>query len=211
VEAGWWITGEPYRYIADINLAFDFGSWKKTEFNIGGGVLTLIQDTDEDNFQPDRYRGTIELAAYHPKGPQAYIFSIRHQSFHTIDRPNPTDESYELYNVGWQRAGAPNLRFAVGYYAHRTDVDYQWDFLAQVDTVCLGYCKAGMFYGSATGHFVTEDGDIDRDNFFDYNLEAGIQTQAGTRFFLAKRLIHDIDQFNGLTQNGLILGVKYLW
>lgn len=212
VELGWYASSDVYKYLADINVSFDFGAWHDAHFNFGGGILTLVKSTSEDGFQPDRYRGTIEPSIYLPKGNNVYIFSVRHQSFHAIDRPRETKESYELYNVAYQRPRPPNLRLAVGKYAHRTGVDYSWDVLGQIDNACLGHCSTGRIYGSATGRFVKANGSLsDRDSFLDYSLEAGIQTKSGIRYFASYRRIHDIDGFSGATDNGVILGMKFLW
>lgn len=211
-------TNEVYRYVADINVSFDFGSWHKYKFNFGGGILTLIRSgcADGNDFQPDRFRGTVEPAIYLPSDHSAYIFSIRHQSYHSIDRtqdPVGGKESYELYNLAYQTAGSPNLRFSIGKYANVQHCDYSWDFLAQADTVCLGYCRAGKFYISGTVQFVTETGENEsnRDNFFDYSLEVGIEAKSAIRYYLAYNQIHDIDKFDGKTEIGPLVGVKIYW
>ncbi|MBI2844381.1 MAG: hypothetical protein HYX78_13365 [Armatimonadetes bacterium] len=212
VEAGWYASSDIYKYLVDLNVSFNFGSWGDAKFNMGGGILTLVKDTSRDSFQPDRYRGTIEPAVYLKQGANVYLFSIRHQSFHTIDRPPPLDESYELYNLAYQRIGDPNILLSVGRYLNRDDVDYEWDLFAQVDTACIGMCRYGPIYVSGTGHYVDEDESLsERSSFFDYSLEIGVQTHTGVRYFAAVRQIHDIDQFGGITDDQVVLGVKYLW
>ncbi|MEN6521929.1 MAG: hypothetical protein ABFD46_12365 [Armatimonadota bacterium] len=212
VELGWYASSDEYKYIADVNLAFDFGSWKDARFNFRGGILTLVKTTDDDNFQPDRYRGTLEPAVYLMRSNRVYSFSIRHQSFHTIDREPVFEESYELYNVSYQLRGQPNLTFAVGKYMNTADVDYNWDLFAEIDTSCIGSCRYGRFYTDLIGHYVDEDGDLSsRSSFFDYNIEAGIQTEAGVRYFTAYRVIHDINQFDGITDHQWVFGLKYIW
>lgn len=217
VITGYAPTNDVYRYVADINVSFDYGSWHKYKFNFGGGVLTLIESgCDGNSFQPDRYRGTVEPAVYLPRDHSAYIFSIRHQSYHAIDRtqdPVGGKVSYELYNLAYQMAGSPNLRFAIGKFTNVQYADYSWDFLAQADTVCLGYCKAGKFYMSATANFVTETGSNQsgRSNFFDYSLEAGIEAKSAIRYYVAYNQIHDIDMFDGKTEIGPLAGIKIYW
>lgn len=212
VELGWYASSDLYEYIADVNVAFDFGSWGDARFNIGGGILTLIKNTDAESFQPDRYRGTIEPAAYIQKGSDIYLLTVRHQSFHTIDRPPPLEESYELYSLGYQHLGPTNIRAVVGRYLNRQDVDYQWDAFLEISNACLGTCRYGRIYGSVTGHYVDEDESLsDRGSFFNFSLEAGVQTPVGVRYFVAYRRIHDIDQFNGVADDGILIGVKYLW
>lgn len=212
IETDWLASSDAYRYSADLNVSFDFGGWKGAHFNVGGGILTLIKHTNEHSFQPDKYRGTIEPSIYWPRGNNVLILSVRHQSFHTIDRPRDDRESYELYNVGYQRRGDPNFRLTAGKYEHRIDNHYDWDFLAQVDTACLGGCGIGKFYASGIAHYVTESGNpTGRSNFFDYSLEGGIQTVEGIRYFTSYRQIHDIDRVNGITDNELLFGLRFMW
>jgi hypothetical protein len=213
LELGYLATSKVYRYVADVNVGFDFGSWRGAKFNFGGGILTLVRSGSGDDFQPDRYRGTIEPAIYLPKGRSAYIFSIRHQSFHSIDKPSDGKESYELYNAAYQHAGPPNIRIAIGKYINRKHVDYNWEVLAQVDTACLGYCKFGKFYVSGLAHYVKESSDSlsGRDSFTDVSLEAGIESKSAIRYFVALRQIHDIDRFLGTTDNQVLIGTKILW
>lgn len=212
VEAGWYASSEIYKYLADLNVAFDFGSWHDARFNFRGGILTYIKTTDEDSFQPDRYRGTIEPAVYLQRNDNVYSFSIRHQSFHAIDRVPTFDESYELYNLTYQKTGLPNFTVSLGKYLNTNEVDYNWDLFAEIDTGCVGGCRYGKFYGTITGHFVDEDEDLStRSSFFDYNLEAGIQTSLGVKYFTAYRVIHDIDQFDGTMDRQWVFGMKYIW
>lgn len=212
VEGGWYASSDIYKYIADLNVSFDFGRWKDARIAFRGGILTLIKTTDEDNFQPDRYRGNLEPFIYLHRGDDTYAFSIRHQSFHTIDRAPTLEESYELYNISYQHRGVPHYRIAVGRYANRQDVDYEWDILAEIGTDCLGLCRYGPIYGTAIGHFVTESETLsDRGSFFDYSLEIGVETQADVKYFTALRLVHDIDQFDGQTDHQWVVGIKYNW
>jgi len=170
VEAGWYASSEIYKYLADLNVAFEFGSWNDARFSFRGGILTYIKTTDEDNFQPDRYRGTLEPAVYLQRDNNVYSFSIRHQSFHAIDRVPPFDESYELYNLTYQRIGQPYITFSLGKYLNANDVDYDWDLFVEIDTGCIGGCRYGRFYGTLTGHYVNEDESLSsRSSFFDYN------------------------------------------
>ncbi|HOP80617.1 MAG TPA: hypothetical protein PLZ21_08655 [Armatimonadota bacterium] len=212
VEFGWYASSDVYKYIADLNTVFTFGSWGDAKFSFRGGILTLIKSTDEDSFQPDRYRGTLEPGIYWETDKNIWAFSIRHQSFHTIDRAPPFDESYELYNISYQRLGSPNILLSVGKYLNTNDVDYEWDYFAQIDTGCIGVCRYGDIYFSALGHYVDEGTELStRSSFFDYNLEVGIQTKNNVRYFTAYRLIHDVDQFDGVTDNQWLIGVKYIW
>lgn len=209
IEVGWYAAGDVYKYIADVNIGFNFGSWKDATFSFEGGILTLIKTTPDDSFQPDRYRGTLQPSVSWERENNTYLFAIKHQSFHTIDRPPPLEESYELYLVGYERTGPPNLVLTVGRYLHAIDVDYKWDIFAQLDTACIGTCRYGRVYTTLAGHYVKEDGS--RGSFLDYNLEVGVQSPSGVRYFGAIRQIHDIDQFGGTTDNQLAVGVKYLW
>jgi hypothetical protein len=211
VEAGGYAISDVYKYSADVNLAFDFGSWNQVRFNFYGGILTLIDSDSEDGFQPERYRGTLQPSAYIRNDLNVYSFAIRHQSYHNIDSPlGDAKESYELYNIGYQWLGRTYVAFIVGKYANRTNVDYDWDFYLNVSTACIGRCRYRPFYVAGIGHYVIEDGPS-RGSFFDYELEVGYQNPSGVRFFTSVRQIHDINKPNGITDQEWVFGIKYVW
>jgi hypothetical protein len=213
VETGWYASSEVYKYVADVNLSFDFGSWNQARFNFYGGILTLIDSNSVEGFQPDRYRGTLQPSAYIRNGLSVYSFAVRHQSYHNIDQPlGDAQESYELYNLGYQWLGRPYIAFFTGKYLNRSNVDYDWDFFLNVSTACIGRCRYSPFYVAGTGHFVIENGSLySRSSFFDYELEAGYQNRSGVRYFTSYRLIHDVDKPNGITDHQWIFGIKYIW
>jgi hypothetical protein len=212
VETSWYGSSEVYKYLADINLDFDFGSWNNVRFNFAGGILTYIKSSHQKNFQPDRFRGTLQPSAYITRGAKTYVFAIRHQSFHVIDRVSPSVESYEIYRLGYIRQGRTSFGLYAGNYLHRDGVDYDWDFQAEATNACLGSCRYGTFYYDGLVHYVIENGSLpNRSSFFDYGLEGGVQTKYGIRYFLAYRQIHDVNQFNGVTDHQFVVGMKYLW
>lgn len=211
-ELGWFAVSDIYRYIADVDVAFNFGTWNNTYFKFRGGILTYIESTEQQGFQPSRFRGTLEGSANLPKGTGIYSFIARHQSYHAIDSSDPTQESYELYMLGYERPGTPDYRLTVGKYSDHDEVDYQWDIFAEADVIPLSTFRSGIIYTSGWIHGVTENGSLpNRDGFIDYSLELGIKTKGGVRYFTAYKEIHDINQFNGITDHQLELGLKYIW
>lgn len=203
-----------YRYYADVFASFDFGSYRDSKFFVGGGVLTWILEDGGANFQPDRYRGTIELGAYQPRGSSTLTAYIKHQSFHVIDRENPAPgtESYEIYALGYGWRGRPNFFISIGKYANIRHVDYEWEFLLTADTSCPDICNDRRFYGAFDLHYVLIDKALfDKDDFLDYSIEAGYQLVSGLKYFLAYRQIHDLDRVGGTIDRHWVAGVKYRW
>jgi hypothetical protein len=208
---GYYPVSDVYKYVADVNVHFNYGSYKESNIYFGGGILTLIKKTDLKSFQPDRYRGTLETGIQRSRGKQALSLYVKHQSFHDIDRFDGITESYEMLGVRYAQNSPWNPTFSLASYVHKIDVDYKWDFSASVDNGCLGVCRGKSIYGAASIHYVGENGQINRDNFFDYNAEVGFQSQASIRYFLAYRQTHDIDRFNGTTDHAVLVGMRYGW
>jgi hypothetical protein len=209
--AGAYPISDVYKYAADLNVWFDFGAWNPAKFYFNGGILTLIKANSNKGFQPDRYRGTLELGARLPEGKKSYSLFLKHQSFHDIDRFDGITESYEILGLKYSLANPWNLTVSAGNYVHKEDVDYQWDFGASVDNGCVAVCSGKPLYGAASAHYVTESGITGRDHFLDYSAEIGVETHAGVRYFMSYRQVHDINQFNGETDHGLLVGVRYKW
>lgn len=214
IQAGWFITSDIYRYVADINFNFNYGSWGNIHFNFDGGILTLIKSSNQEGFQPDRYRGTLEPSMFYKHNHNIYSFAIKHQSFHTIDRApddDGEDMSYELYSLAYQYQARANYTFSAGRYLNESVSDYEWDLYLDVNNAYIGFGRFAPIYYDVTGHYVTEPGNSERGSFFDYNLEFGYQSRQGARYFLAYRQIHDINQFNGVTDHELDLGIGLIW
>lgn len=212
VEAGWYAASELYRYNADVNVAFNYGTWENAYFTFGGGILTYIESSNQQGFQPSRYRGTLEASVNLPQDQNVYSFRIRHHSFHNIDQPANGAESYELYLLGYERHGTPDYVFTAGNYLHTNGVDYTWNLFAGADVIPLVQYSKGTIYTSGFGSFVFENGSLpNRDGFLDYSLELGFRTKSGVRYFSAYRQIHDINMFNGVTDHQLLIGIKYIW
>jgi hypothetical protein len=212
VEADWFAASDIYKYKIDVNVDFEIGSWKQARFALGGGILTYIEGSDTNAFQPSRYRGTVEPQVYLERGCDIYSFSVRHQSYHSIDSLPSGAESYELYNLGYLHRGRPNICFQIGRYGNQNGVDYEWNGFLDVDTGYIGRCRYGPFYVKGTLQYVRESGEIpDRHQFFNYILEMGVQNTSGVRYFTAYRQIHDVNQFNGITDHEWAFGVRYVW
>ncbi|MDO8682303.1 MAG: hypothetical protein Q7N50_02315 [Armatimonadota bacterium] len=212
IMAGYYAQSDVYDYLADINIWFDYGSAKGAKLYFYGGILTLIKSTDEESFEPDRYRGTLEPGIRLQRGNSSYEFFIKHQSFHDIDRFDDLDETYEIYGLRYRKAGPWNYTLSAGKYENKDDVDYDWDYYASLDNACIRVCNGKPIYTALSLHGVTEDGSLaNRDDFLDYSLEVGLQSSLGIRYFANYRQTHDIDRFNGATDHGIILGVRYAW
>lgn len=211
VEGGYLAASDLYTYSVDLNVDFDIGAWKEARFAFGGGIL-LYADSDEQMFQPDRFRGTFEPQVYTVKGPDIYAFSIRHQSFHDVDSLPPGSMSYEIINLSYLHRGRPNIWAQLGKFINQHGVDYEWNAYLDIDTGYIGRCRYGPVYVRGTGRYVGESGQIpDRHEFFDYNLETGLQTTSGVRYFTAYRQIHDINEFDGVTDHQWVIGIRYVW
>ena len=212
VVAGYYPVSDVYRYAADVNVWFDYGSHKATKFYFRGGILTLIKASPEKDFQPDRYRGTLEPGARWVHGDHECDFFIKHHSYHDIDRFDGINESYEVYGLRYTKATTWNPTIAAGKYCNTQDLDYDWDFFASVDNGCIGVCNRKPLYAAASLHLVTEKGDVPgRKDFLDYSAEVGIETHAQVRYFVSYRQVHDIDRYAGTTDHGLLAGVRYTW
>jgi hypothetical protein len=211
ISAGYYSISNVYKYAADLNVWFDFGAWNPAKFYFSGGVLTLIKSDKAEGFQPDRYRGTLELGARTQRGKNNLSLFLKHQSFHDIDRFDGITESYEILGLKYSVANPWNPTISAGNYVHKLDVDYQWDLRASVDNGCVGICSGKPIYGAASVHYVTESGVTGRDNFVDYTAEIGLETHYSVRYFLQYQNIHDIDSFNGRTEHGLVVGARYKW
>lgn len=212
-ELAYMAASDIYRYLADVNLWFDFGSWKKATFFFDGGVLVYASQDEDRGFQPDRLRGTLELGSYVPQQKNTYYFYVKHQSFHDIDSFDNSDESYEIYTLAYRRHERPVTLFAsAGKFENQHDNDYDWEFLFWFEVPRIGMAGKDPLYLSGSARHVTEtDNPTGRDGFTDFTAEFGIQTTPGLRFFTAYRQIHDINRFNGLTDHELLLGMRYGW
>lgn len=212
IAAGYYAVSDVYRYIADVNVWFDFGASNGAAFFFNGGIQTLIKGASDERFQPDRYRGTLEPGVKWAKGENVYSLFVKHQSFHDIDKYDGIDESYEIVGIRYARASLWNFNVSAGKYIYRQDVDYDWDFTASVDSGRANVCPGRRLYGAASAHYVTSDGSLtSRDGFLDYMAEFGYETRLNVRYFVAYQVVHDIDRFAGRIEKGLLFGVRYKW
>lgn len=204
-----------HTFTIDVNLHFDYGNWESAKFFFNGGILTLVKSgTGTDGFQPDRYRGTLETGARWEKPNGDLEVFVKHHSYQDIDHFDQIKESYEILGVRYKSSlpGPVNTMVSLGKYTNLGDLDYSWDFAASADTSLAECPRKNRIYYAADIHVVTENGESStRNGFIDYGLEAGIQNRESVRYFVAYRLIHDIDRFNGETEKAFQIGTRYRW
>jgi hypothetical protein len=209
---GYYASSDVYRYAADVNAWLNYGWYNDARFYFRGGILTQIKGGDGESFQPDRFRGTLETGAALSRGRSNYTFFIRHRSYHDIDRYDGLDESYEIYGVQYCRKDLCNLTFSAGAYQNTRDVDYDWDFLISFSEPVVGHIKGRPVYISGDIHRITEDGSLpDRDGFWNYSAEVGLESPVGVKYFVSYRKVNDVDRFDGVTDRQILTGIRYQW
>lgn len=200
-----------YDAAGNIGATFDIGVVDKGSLYFSGDIFTYLEVKDGfSDFNPRRIIYTLEPGYVRVRGNSAYRFFIKHQSFHDVDSSDELDESYELYGLSYKSAGNPEFYIAAGKYLNVKDVDYEWDFTASA-TFDLQIIRNRSTYFHAWVHHITEDGTIDRNGFTDYAGELGISFKNNLTWFARYELLHDIDRFNGLTDNHAIIGARYIW
>lgn len=227
------------KYITD-NDAFNWNGqlgidWDILKYkNYYGYLLVNMETIIEEggsglSFDPDYIRYMLEpgLRIEGKKGDLSLIY--HHICRHDVDRFDKSTEKWDVLGVRLEskrhvpQTFSPETEYlwkpfgkiSFGKCVNTTDVTYDWDGMAEAGMDILRY-KRAIFYLSNNVRLVfqKEDRPSDKKYFIDYTFEPGIKIygeKGEATLFCQYRHEHDVDMYNGTTEDWGLVGVRYEW
>jgi hypothetical protein len=181
--------------VSYVNYTVEFGFTMDTKF----GDLTFLLPHHECRHDVDEY--------YNESTPKWNIWGLRWVSDQMSETLTPED--------GLKWLGDFSEAVSFGKYTARTDNDYDWDGIIELNTDILSYKGAiGSLLVNIHGVTQKEDRPSGRSYFVDYTIEPAVKfrTSGGTFIiFYQFQHRHDVDKCNGRTEDWSILGFRYEW
>ena len=193
-------------------------------------IESIIEGSaSEVRFDPNYIRYSLEpgLRIKGKKGNFSLIY--HHVCRHDVDR---FDKSTEKWNVSGVRLESkrhtpqrfsPEIEYlwkpfgkvSFGKCVVTTDVTYTWDGIVEAGMDILRY-KRIVFYLLNNVHMVfqKEDRPSNKKYFVDYTFEPGIKIygeKGKATLFCQYRHEHDVDMYNGTTEDWGLVGIRYEW
>lgn len=221
---------DAFNWNGQLGIDWDIVRYKNYYGYFFGNIETIIERNGSDfNFDPDYIRYILEpgLRIEGKKGNLSFIY--HHVCRHDVDRFDKSTEKWNIlglrleskkykpeeFNPQVKYIWHPYGKVSFGKYVSTTDVSYDCDGVAELRIDILRY-KRVAFYLLNNVHLVSQKKDrpSNKKYFIDYTFEPGIKIygkKGETMLFCQYRHEHDVDMYNGTTEDWGLVGVRYEW
>ncbi len=219
-----------FNWNAQIELDWDILRYEDYIYFLNTNMESIMGEPNGDiNLDPDQIKYTVDQGLRIERDKIKLFFFNRHICRHDVDRFDNFTEWWNMlvaklkfsqedkldFSRNLQFLNKYQIEISVGKYVSTNDVSYRWDGEIKLDWDVLRYRK-GIIYLSQNLHLITQrrDRPSGKKYFFDFVSEGGIRffgEKGRISLFLQWRHDHDIDKYNGLTNDRGLTGIRYEW
>ena len=221
---------DAFNWNGQLGIDWDIFRYKNYYGYLLVNIETIIERNGSDfNFDPDYIRYMLE-PGLRIEGKRANLLLIYHHVCrHDVDRFDRSTEKWNIlglkleskkykpeeFNPQVKYIWRPYGNVSFGKYVSRTDVSYDWDGILKIGFNILEY-KNLLFYMENTTHLITQKQDrpSGKKYFIDTTVEPGVKVfgkKGEVALFCQYRHEHNVDIYNGTTEDWGLAGVRYEW
>lgn len=221
---------EDFNWNGQLGIDWDIFRYKESFIYLLINIETIIEGNwDSFRFDPRNVNYTLEPGLRVETKRVNYSLIYHHVCRHDVDRFDASTEKWtvlgfrleskryepEQFGPEIEYLWRPFGEISSGKYLLTTDCTYDWDGIAELGIDILKY-KRVIFYLSNKAHLVFQEEarPSGKDYFLDYTFEHGVKIYGGkgrTSLFCQYQHKHDVDKYNGLTEDWGLVGLRYEW
>lgn len=219
-----------FNWNVQLELDWDILRYKNYVYFLNTNMETIMGEPNgEINLDPDQIKYTVDQGLRIDRDKFAFFVFNRHICRHDVDRFDNSTEWWNMLAIKLKITKKDELDFSrnfqflnqyqteisLGKYISTQDVSYKLDGEIKIDRDVFRY-KKGIIYLIEDLHLVTQrrDRPSGKKYFIDFVSEGGIRffgEQGRISLFLQWRHDHDVDKYNGLTNDRGLTGMRYEW